>query len=92
MVSILFFCIYGITIVNSFEIKCLSQKYPVLVNGEAYYFKDDPVPLPSKSIVSISSESFFFLLPPKDLKKVGPGGSVASNMGNQTQAANMIKA
>ena len=29
----------------SFEIKCLSKKYPLYVNGEAYFFKDEPVAL-----------------------------------------------
>ena len=30
----------------------------------AYFLKDEAVPLSSRSIISISSESFFFLLPP----------------------------
>jgi len=48
-----------------FEIKCLSKKHPIYVNGEAFYFKDDSVALSSKDIISISSESFYFLLPPQ---------------------------
>ena len=48
----------------SFEIKCLSKKYPLHVNGVAYFLKDEAVSLSSRSIISISSESFFFLLPP----------------------------
>jgi hypothetical protein len=50
-----------------FELKCLSKKYPVYVNGDAYYLKDQAVPLTSRSIVSISTESFFFLLPPETI-------------------------
>lgn len=58
-----------LTTVYSFEIKCLSKKYPVYVNGEAYYLKDEAVPLHSRCIIQISSESFFFLLPPAGVVK-----------------------
>ena len=47
-----------------FEIKCLSRKYPVYVNRKPLTFEDPPRPLLSGSIVAISSESFFFMLPP----------------------------
>ena len=48
-----------------FEIKCLSRKYPVLLNREAINFTDEARPLKSGDIVAISSESFFFMLPAK---------------------------
>lgn len=48
-----------------FEIKCLSRKYPVYVNREALAFGDLPKPLSSGAIIAISSESFFFMMPPK---------------------------
>eukprot|EP00347_Sterkiella_histriomuscorum_P006936 403350869 len=44
-----------------FEIKCLSKKYPVYVNGEAYYFKDEPQPLHSRSIELPSWQVKFLL-------------------------------
>ena len=47
-----------------FEIKCLSRKYPIQVNREPLMFGDEPRALTSGSIVGISSESFFFMLPP----------------------------
>ena len=50
-----------------FEIKCLSRKYPVYVNREALHFTEQPKVLTSGSIIAISSESFFFMLPPKPI-------------------------
>ena len=48
-----------------FEIKCLSRKYPVYVNRQPLLFSDGPRPIQSGSIIAISSESFYFLLPPQ---------------------------
>jgi len=48
-----------------FELKCLSRKYPVLLNREAINFTDEARALKSGDIVAISSESFFFMLPAK---------------------------
>jgi hypothetical protein len=47
-----------------FEIKCLSRKYPIYVNRKPLKFEDAPSPIYSGSIIAISSESFFFMLPP----------------------------
>ena len=47
-----------------FEIKCLSKKYPVTVDKTQLSFSDPAFPLKSGQIIGISSESFFFLLPP----------------------------
>jgi len=49
---------------QSFELKTLSRKYPVYVNRRPVSFGDAPVKLSSGSFISISSESFFFMLPP----------------------------
>jgi hypothetical protein len=49
---------------QAFEIKCLSRKYPVMVNRQPLNFGDEPLELKSGSIVAISGESFFFMLPP----------------------------
>ena len=54
-----------------FEIKCLSRKYPVLINREPLQFGDEPKPLKSGDIIAISSESFFFMLPPNQEAKAG---------------------
>ena len=48
-----------------FEIKCLSRKYPVYVNRQPLTFNAAPRPIHSGSIIAISSESFYFLLPPR---------------------------
>ena len=53
-----------------FEIKCLSRKYPLYVNRKALTLHEDPIPLLSGSVVTISSENFFFLMPPKAKKEV----------------------
>jgi len=42
----------------------------------AYYLKDEAVPLSSRSIISISSESFFFLLPPTAPESIANQSSV----------------
>ena len=62
----------------SFEIKCLSKKYPLYVNGVAYHLADEAVPLHSRSIISISSESFFFLLPPSTETPIIPSTAQAA--------------
>ena len=46
-----------------FEIKCLSRKYPVYVNRIPLMFEEDPLPIYSGTLIVISSESFFFMLP-----------------------------
>jgi hypothetical protein len=46
-----------------FEIKNLSKKYPLYVNGDPLYQKDHPLPLGSKDVVSVGGETFVFLLP-----------------------------
>ena len=48
---------------ETFEVKCLSRKYPVYLNRVALTFADEAKPLTSGDIVAISSESFFFMLP-----------------------------
>lgn len=48
---------------ETFEIKCLSKKYPVYLNRVALTFAEEAKPLKSGDIVAISSESFFFMLP-----------------------------
>ena len=48
-----------------FEIKCLSRKFPLYVNREALGFGDLPKSLLSGAIIATSSESFFFMMPPK---------------------------
>ena len=80
---------------NSFEIKCLSKKYRVNVNGEAYYFKDEAIPLLSRSIVSISSETFFFLLPPSasntnGANPVGPINAASGALALKKQQASIL--
>jgi len=47
-----------------FEIKCLSRKYPVMVNRQTLAFGEEPRPLKSGDIVAVAQESFFFMLPP----------------------------
>ena len=48
---------------ETFEIKCLSKKYPVTVDKTQLTFSDAALPLKSGQIIGISNESFFFLLP-----------------------------
>mmetsp|Transcript_27881 Transcript_27881/g.24529 ORF Transcript_27881/g.24529 Transcript_27881/m.24529 type:complete len:153 (+) Transcript_27881:931-1389(+) len=48
---------------GGFEIKCLSKKNPVKVGNYSYDFKDKACPLPSKSMVTIGGEVFYFYLP-----------------------------
>ena len=49
-----------------FEIKCLSRKYPIRVNGKSVSFTDPPTPIKSGSIICVGRESFFFMLPASD--------------------------
>ena len=49
---------------SSFELKVLSKKYPVYINGEKFTYEDEPVPLKMKDRVSMGlKETFYFLLP-----------------------------
>lgn len=67
-------CLPNARDVYSFEIKTISKKYPVYVNGVAYYFKDQAKELASKDLITISTIRAFtqsrqpvVLLPPADL-------------------------
>lgn len=46
---------------NSFEIKCLSKRFPIKVNGNYLFKNDKPLPLTSKTLITIGTESFYFL-------------------------------
>lgn len=46
-----------------FEIKCLSSKHSIRVNGSKYTLKDEPVALEHQSLISIGTEQFYFILP-----------------------------
>lgn len=46
-----------------FEIKCLSEKYPIKVNNLSYTDIDAPVSLDNNTLICIGGESFYFLLP-----------------------------
>ena len=48
---------------EQFEIKNLSEKQEIYVNGKSYTFYDDPVKLESNDMVQIGTEDFVFLLP-----------------------------
>lgn len=49
---------------ETFEIKCLSKKHPLYVNGSTIIsHKDPPLALFSRDMITIGRESFFFLLP-----------------------------
>jgi len=60
-----------------FEIKCLSRKYPVYVNRIPLNFRDEARPLHSGAIIAISSESFFFMLPPTFISPPNPSAGMA---------------
>lgn len=47
---------------NTFEIKNISKKFPIKVNGEVLKFNDEAI-LSSKSLIQISNQEFYFLLP-----------------------------
>jgi hypothetical protein len=47
---------------NTFEIKNISKKFPIKVNGELLKFNDEAI-LTSKSLIQISNQEFYFLLP-----------------------------
>ena len=53
---------------QKFEIKCLSEKYPIKVNNIQYNINDVPVQLDDMTNIVIGKESFYFLLP-KDKNK-----------------------
>ena len=46
-----------------FEIKCLSRKYPILVNKVTYTYSDRPAKLFNKTYICVGSESFYFFVP-----------------------------
>ena len=48
---------------QAFEIKCLSRKYPISINRLPLTFADEPIAIYSGTLIAISSESFFFMLP-----------------------------
>ena len=48
--------------INTFEIKNLSKKFPIKVNGEVLKFNEEAI-LSSKSLIQISNQEFYFLLP-----------------------------
>jgi len=48
---------------ETFEIKCLSRKYPVYVNRVPITFSEPAVPIQSGTLIGVGPESFFFLLP-----------------------------
>lgn len=55
---------------SSFELKVLSKKYPVYINGEKFTYEDEPVPLKMKDRVSMGlKETFYFLLPLQSLSQ-----------------------
>lgn len=45
---------------QQFEIKCLSRKYPILVNKVTYTYSDRPARLHNKTQICIGSECFYF--------------------------------
>ena len=49
--------------IEKFEIKCLSEKYPIKVNNVKYDYKDEPVTLDNNSLITIGKENLYFLLP-----------------------------
>ncbi|CAG9324070.1 unnamed protein product [Blepharisma stoltei] len=46
-----------------FEIRCLTKKGRVKVDGKAYRYQDGAVPLKHRSVISINKCSFLFVLP-----------------------------
>ena len=48
---------------EKFEIKCLSEKYPIRVNNTKYDNKDNPVSLDNNTLITIGNENLYFLLP-----------------------------
>lgn len=48
---------------SRFEIRCLTKKGRIKVNGKAYKYQDGAVPLKHRSVVSIHKTSFLFILP-----------------------------
>lgn len=45
----------------SFEIKCLSKKFPIKVDGNYSTHRDKAVPLTVRTLITIGTESFYFL-------------------------------
>jgi hypothetical protein len=48
---------------ESFELKCLSRKYPVFVNRMPLTFADPAVAIQSGTLIAVGAETFFFMLP-----------------------------
>ena len=46
-----------------FEIKCLSKKYFIKVNGRILTHRSIPAHLYNKSLITVGSENFLFFLP-----------------------------
>lgn len=46
----------------SFEIRNISKKFPIKVNGEIINYNEE-MPLTSKSLISIGNQEFYFFLP-----------------------------
>lgn len=51
--------------IEKFEIKCLSEKYPIKVNNIRYDIKDEPISLDNNALIMIGDENLYFLLPKK---------------------------
>lgn len=48
---------------EKFEIRCLSKKSRIKVDGKAYKFQDPPATLKHRSVITVHKMSFLFLLP-----------------------------
>ena len=48
---------------QKFEIRCLTHKGRIKVNGKAYKYQDGAIQLKHKSVISIQKTSFLFILP-----------------------------
>ncbi len=76
---------------HSFEIKCLSKRFPIKVNGDFIFKNDKALPLTSKTLVTIGSESFYFLQAltnkpeEEEEKKEDIEGTTASNVINEVK-------
>lgn len=49
--------------VERFEIKCLSKKYGIKVDGNLVNYKSRPFGLKNKSFFTVGNENFYFMLP-----------------------------
>lgn len=48
---------------QGFELRCLSKKARVKIDGKPYKYQDGAVPLKHRSVVTIYKTSFIFILP-----------------------------